>query len=116
MSFDYTAMKEVIKHLSDGQWHEIFSLHERFRLSPARIVEVFEWLNEKQMIDIENDSVKLSRITDKKILAEIRKYFLSSSAVIESFSDQCIDYKVDINEPYTPDVELIDKKFFAGLD
>lgn len=114
MSFDLTAMKEVVRCLSDGDIHEIYSFHDKYRLTPVRIIEVLDRLVEIDVISIEGDFVKLKDISDKAALSEIRRYFLDSESNIEDI-DAYIekDERLSVDEPYTPLKVLLDQELIV---
>ena len=114
MPADLTAMKEIIRCLSDGESHEIYSFHDKFRLTPVRIIEVLDRLVEIDVISVENNIVKLKDISDKAALSEIRRYFLSSELNIEDIEAHIEkNERLSIDEPYIPIKDLLDQKLIV---
>jgi hypothetical protein len=116
MALDNTALSEFIRHLSDGEYHSIFSLHERYRLSPSRIIECIEYLNNKNVLEINGDKIKLKPILDNTTLAEIRKAFCDRQLVIEGSSDaRYSEPAIKINQLYMPNVDILDASLNVSL-
>ena len=64
-------LKEVLKHLGDGEWHQIFSIHDRFRLSPDVIQDCVKYLESKGLVVSKDRSVRIANDFSQEQIAEI---------------------------------------------
>jgi hypothetical protein len=108
MSYKNIVLSEVLRHLSDGEWHTLFSLHERFRLSPISILEVIDYLKNKDVIQINGMVVKLTPINDIDTLGELRKALQNRNIVIEDENNaRFTTPTLGINQVYLPNMSLL---------
>jgi len=108
MSCNNTALTEILRHLSDGDWHSIFSIHERFRLSPLMILECLEFLEEHSSVEIRERKLRLKPIEDSTVMSELTKIYRGRNFTIENESEaRYSSPKLAIGELYMPEIELL---------
>lgn len=61
--------KLIIKLLEDKCWHDIYTIHCKYRLSPVLIVKSIQLLREKDIIVIDDQKIKKSERLDNTQLA-----------------------------------------------
>lgn len=103
-------LKEVLRHLSNGEWHSLYSIHERFRLPPDVIKNCIADFKKEGAVEIEGNKIRLSR--------EISDDFMSNAIYIYTNSDLEINddekfrphKEIEINELYCPRNDLLGKE------
>lgn len=55
-----TAVRECLITLLDGGWHDLYELHERYRLSPVEVHDVLQFLFSYELIERNSASIKLT--------------------------------------------------------
>ena len=107
MSTDNTAISEILRHIDDGDWHDVFSIHERFNLSPSRIFVAIQYLKELCLLEENERRIRLKITDDLTLLSEVRDIFLDDQVEIESLPRYTTPTLL-INEFYTPEIRLLD--------
>ena len=111
MSVNNTAIAEIFRHLSDKEWHTIFSIHERFRLNPLELFENIEYFKSLNLIEENDSQLRLKTIEDPKVLGDLVNIFRKRKLKIED--ERLLDFnkqKLTINELYLPEKRLLDMK------
>lgn len=114
-----TIIKELIEHLKDGDWHSLYSLHNRFRLSPVEILNGIEFLDSLKILEREKNDIKLivENINDevlKKLSIKYREKFSISTKDLENMLLSEPIQKIDINMLYIPKMEILDKSLLVS--
>lgn len=116
MSIDNTVISEFIEHLKDGDWHSIYSIHERYRLDPVKIIDAINFLSELRLIDVDEMKIRLVASKDFSSIQEIRKILLGYRI---GFTENDLDKRyaqplLQVNELYLPKRHLLDKSLLAS--
>lgn len=69
------AIKICFSLLLDGEWHDIYELHENYRLLPSRILKAINFLTNNNIICMQGDSLKLADNISNHQLASINNIF-----------------------------------------
>lgn len=108
-----TILKEILVFLGDGKEKTIFSIHNKYRLNPAEIIDALSVLESDGIIDINPPFVRLRDNYDDIICKKLKKYYFSEKPNLITFDSECSNVKmVEINEPYLPEKRLLDRSFF----
>lgn len=103
-------LKEVLKHLEDGEWHQIFSIHDRFRLSPDVIQDCINYLESKRLVVSKERSVRIANDFSQEQIAEIVHIYLSSEFEINEDEKFFVTPKIEIDTLYMPRFDLLGKE------
>jgi hypothetical protein len=111
----FTIIKEILVHLRDGKEKTIFSIHDKYRLSPAEIIDALSVLECVGIVDINPPIVKLRDNYDDFTCEELKKYYFSAKPDLKAKDSDCqIVKKIQINEPCLPEKRLLNKNFFEN--
>lgn len=67
------ATNEFIRILKDRDWHDLYEFHEKYRLSPALIYDVVEYLLEINAVNKFGTKIRLSEDLPNVILAVLNR-------------------------------------------
>lgn len=117
MSYKNTVLSEILRHLSDGEWHTLHSLHDRFRISPINILECINYLKENDVIQINEMNVRLNPIDDIKIFGALRRALRNRYLIIENDENARFKkLKLGINKVYMPKMRLLRSDLVAETE
>lgn len=117
MSYKNTVLSEILRHLSDGEWHTLFSLHDRFRISPMNILECINYLKKNDVIQVNEMNVRLNLIDDIKILGALRHALQDRYLIIENDENARFKkLKLEINQVYMPKMRLLSSNLVAETE
>ena len=108
------ALKEVVRHLSDGEWHSIFSIHQRFRIYPNVILECVEYLRDKEVLELKDREVRLLNIEREDFVREMILLFKKQQDNIPNDEQFSVGPRLGINELYLPRFEILDDRLKSG--
>lgn len=54
------AAREFIVLISDREWHELFELHDQYRISPSLILELLDLFSREELIVREGYKIRLA--------------------------------------------------------
>lgn len=109
-------IREIIDHLKDGNWHTLYSLHYRFRLTPIEILRGIKFLNALKIIQRKDNEISLilENMNDeviKELSIILRKKFSIRAKDLNNTFSSNIN-KIGINELYSPQLEKLSKTLF----
>lgn len=116
MTLNNTSIYEILSHIEDGEWHSIYSIHERFRLSPSQLIESIRFLESLDAIEEKNREIRLQENINIKTLSALRGIILTRTTNIER-SDEArySSPNISINQLYLPNFKLLDKSLLVDV-
>jgi hypothetical protein len=115
MFSDHTAVTEILKYIDNGEYHEVYDIHGKFRLTPLRIIEAIEYLKNKNVIVLNDKKIRLRTLNHISVLSEIRQLYLNNQIEIETDEESRLSgIRYLINEPYLPDFNMLDHSLLIG--
>lgn len=107
--------REVILSLFQaGDWFDLFDLHEALLLSPAQIASVVGFLEENGLCVVKATKARLTDRGVRWVLRNRRKIFMGSNLYWKT-PERKADYRLEVGEPYMPNLKSVDKDFFEKL-
>lgn len=108
---------EILRELIKNESVELYSFHEKYKLSPAQLARVIEKFKNLNLITLTNDQLSLTKdgaewiFKNRKVifLKERQKYW---KEVPESMRQK----KLEINEFYKPNRKKIDKELYKYIE
>lgn len=103
-------LKEVLKHLGDREVQSIFSIHDRFRISPDVILDCIRYLVSRGIVESKDRDVRIADNFSEEQIAEIVHIFLSSELNLDEDGRFIVTPKIDVDELYMPRLDLLGKE------
>lgn len=108
-----TIIKEILEHLSDGERKTIFSIHEKYRLSPSEVFLALEVLTSDGAVTVAPPWVQLVENYDDAVCKRVKRYYFSDRLDLSFEGDGVsLEDRLQINEPYLPEIKYLDEDFF----
>lgn len=104
------ALKEVVRHLGDGEWHSLFSIHDRFRIYPDTLLECIEYLSARGFLELKDSNVRLVNVEREDFVREMLRLFKRPQERIPNDEKFLAGTRLKINELYLPRFEILDNE------
>ena len=106
-SLDINKIQEYSqKFVEDRDWdqyHTPKNISMGLAIEAAELMEIFQWLTDKQSFDVQSDPEKLEKVSDE--LADIFHYLVRISTVL----------KIDLNQAFWNKMKKIEEKYPVAL-
>lgn len=113
----YSEDIELLKELYSKDKIEFYFFHEKYKLSPAQLARALRKFSEKELIEIENNLVILTKKGREWIFHNRLKLFLSEkSKYWKNIPEEMKQDSLAINELYLPVKKNIDKELFKNIE
>lgn len=103
-------LKEVLKHLGNGEWNSIFSIHDRFRLSPDVILDCIKYLESRGLVESKDRGVRIAENFSEEQIAEIVHIFLSSELNLDEGRKFIAIPRKEMDMLYMPRFDLLGRE------
>lgn len=110
-----SSKREILNILYEqDNWVELYSLHQKYRLSPGVVAEFVSVLIDNKLIVANELSVKLTNAGRHWMYLNRKKIFydVSRTWAVANLKNEV---EMKINNPYMPRLVSIDKKFFEKI-
>ncbi len=115
-NYEKIIIKELLSDLKNKELKTIYSFHEKYRIGPGDLSRTINYLIENQFIEVIDNTIRLLQMNDESKFLLLRDFFLNHSPDLLNSNVTQESELLEINKPYLPNQELLDKSFFTTED